>query len=196
MRPSRPFSFIRTFTVGFGIAPNLLTLPLGEEGARGLGLSHPYRPYRRWGVSPRPENIYPPGMSGFWNYGQWRPCQQGIAHGESAYPHAARARLEAARCAVEASQTRLARREFSAPASQAANPIPVCSHINNYDARRAVDERRFACGWTPGAVARIPQITSLDPGKLEVTTQGDCSRQRRVRQARIGLRRAYHRIWI
>jgi hypothetical protein len=23
---SRPFSFIRTFTVGFGIAPNLLTL--------------------------------------------------------------------------------------------------------------------------------------------------------------------------
>ena len=25
-----------------------------EEGARGLGLVHPYR---RWGVSPRPENI-------------------------------------------------------------------------------------------------------------------------------------------
>jgi hypothetical protein len=28
-----------------------------------------------------------------------------------------------------------------------------------------VDERPFACGWTPRAVARIPQITSLDPGR-------------------------------
>jgi hypothetical protein len=27
MRLSRPFSFIRTLTVGFGITPNLLTLP-------------------------------------------------------------------------------------------------------------------------------------------------------------------------
>ena len=34
----QPFSFIRTLTVGFGFAPNLLTLPLGREGARGLGL--------------------------------------------------------------------------------------------------------------------------------------------------------------
>jgi len=42
-RLSRPFSFIRTLTVGFGIAPNLLTLPargLPEEKAlAGLGLS-------------------------------------------------------------------------------------------------------------------------------------------------------------
>jgi hypothetical protein len=58
MRLSRPFSFIRTLTVGFGFTPNLLTLfskgiP-GKEGARGLGLLHPYR---RWGFSPRPENI-------------------------------------------------------------------------------------------------------------------------------------------
>src|SRR5258708_34135543 len=36
----QPFSFIRTLTVGFGIAPNLLTLPrLHEEGARGLGFA-------------------------------------------------------------------------------------------------------------------------------------------------------------
>jgi hypothetical protein len=64
-RLSRPFSFIRTLTVGFGIAPNLLTLLpnefprgiSGEEGARGLGLVHPYR---RWGISPRPENINRP----------------------------------------------------------------------------------------------------------------------------------------
>src|ERR1700692_4102970 len=62
MRRSRPFSFIRTLTVCFGFTPNLLTLlPKGiprqeipgEEGARGLGLLHPYR---RWGLSPRPEN--------------------------------------------------------------------------------------------------------------------------------------------
>src|SRR3954451_24327515 len=53
----RPFSFIRTLTVGFGVAPNLLTLPLSNtlwEGARGL---RPFGPYRRWGLSPRPENI-------------------------------------------------------------------------------------------------------------------------------------------
>jgi hypothetical protein len=30
MRLSRPFSFIRTLTVGFGIAPNLLTLLPGN----------------------------------------------------------------------------------------------------------------------------------------------------------------------
>jgi hypothetical protein len=57
---SRPFSFIRTLTVGFGIAPNLLTLlPQGYStggGAKALaGLG--FRPYRRWGISPRPENI-------------------------------------------------------------------------------------------------------------------------------------------
>jgi hypothetical protein len=78
---SRPFSFIRTLTVGLGFTPNLLTLAAKsmirksgnrfslatnaervcaeimlkqQRGARGLGLSHPYR---RWGISPRPENI-------------------------------------------------------------------------------------------------------------------------------------------
>jgi hypothetical protein len=30
-----------------------------------------------------------------------------------------------------------------------------------------VDGPRFACGWTPRAVARIPQITSVDPGRPE-----------------------------
>src|SRR5260370_1970419 len=43
MRLSRPFSFIRTLTVGFGIAPNLLTLPLGEG-----------RRSRAWATSPLP----------------------------------------------------------------------------------------------------------------------------------------------
>src|SRR6201746_276166 len=69
MRLSRPFSFIRTLTVGFGIAPNLLTLPQGEEGARGLGLRHPYR---RWGLSPRPENIGRPVERPNRNYAQAR----------------------------------------------------------------------------------------------------------------------------
>src|SRR5205085_7730153 len=63
----KPFSSIRTLTVGLGFAPNLLTLPLlGEEGARGLGRR---RPYRRWGLSPRPENIGRSGMERpVWNY--------------------------------------------------------------------------------------------------------------------------------
>src|ERR1044071_5241783 len=65
----KPFSFIRTVTVGFGIAPNLLTLLLGrEEGARGLGLCHPYR---RWGFSPRPENIGRP---------EWTTCLKNMTN--------------------------------------------------------------------------------------------------------------------
>jgi hypothetical protein len=36
-RLSRPFSFIRTLTVGFGIAPNLLALPVGRKALAGLG---------------------------------------------------------------------------------------------------------------------------------------------------------------
>src|SRR5689334_22816993 len=54
LRLSRPFSFIRTLTVGFGVAPNLLTLAVEKQGARGL---RPLDPYRRWGLAPRPENI-------------------------------------------------------------------------------------------------------------------------------------------
>jgi len=38
-------------TVGSGVAPDLLTLPL--EGARGLMIAIIHR---RWGLSPRPEN--------------------------------------------------------------------------------------------------------------------------------------------
>ena len=61
-------------TVGFGIAPNLLTLHLErEEGARGLGLRHPYR---RWGFSPRPENIGRPEWTTFPEYDQTPPREQ------------------------------------------------------------------------------------------------------------------------
>jgi hypothetical protein len=45
-------SFIRTMTVGPGIAPGLLTLHLSGS-ARGL---LDFSRYRRWGLSPRPEN--------------------------------------------------------------------------------------------------------------------------------------------
>jgi hypothetical protein len=98
MRLSRPFSFIRTLTVGFGIAPNLLTLfPKGFQGKKalaGLGFvtltaGGDFHPALRTSAA-RYER---PGA----NYGDWRPCQQGLQHGESACRHAARARLEAAK---------------------------------------------------------------------------------------------------
>jgi hypothetical protein len=108
MRRSRPFSFIRTLTVGFGIAPNLLTLlrkgfhegNSSEEGARGLGLFHPYR---RWGLSPRPENIGCPGWAALrelWRMGgapasafPWEirmsPCRQSETRSVSDLPELA-----------------------------------------------------------------------------------------------------------
>jgi hypothetical protein len=51
-----------------------------------------------------------------------------------------------------------------------------------------VDELRFACGRTRGAVAPIPQITSLDPGKSR-PVRGLQSAAARP-QARVGLLRA------
>jgi hypothetical protein len=41
-------------TVGFGFAPNLLTLPAWRRQAL-AGLC--FRTYRRWGFPPRPENV-------------------------------------------------------------------------------------------------------------------------------------------
>src|ERR1700687_1962800 len=95
MRLSRPFSFIRTLTVGFGIAPNLLTLPqrlrkaLADLGFVTLTAGGDFHPALRTSAA-RYER---PGA----NYGDWRRCQQGLQHGESACRHAARARLEAAK---------------------------------------------------------------------------------------------------
>jgi len=59
------------------------------------------------------------------------------------------------------------------------NPIPVCSHENSQRTRSTVDERRFRCGRTRGAVAPIPQITSLHPGRPRGDPR-DCSRQQRI----------------
>ena len=57
----QPFSFIRTLTVGFGITPNLLTLPPARaKSLAGAKRSRAWAtrcPYRRWGIAPRPENI-------------------------------------------------------------------------------------------------------------------------------------------
>jgi len=44
------FSLIRTITVGSGVSPDLLT-----STNRALAGS-PHSVYRRWGISPRPEN--------------------------------------------------------------------------------------------------------------------------------------------
>jgi hypothetical protein len=87
MRLSRPFSFIRTFTVGFGIAPNLLTLfPKGfpkKKALAGLGYfaftaGGDFHPALRTSAAryERPEG----------NYGEWRRGQQELPHGESACP--------------------------------------------------------------------------------------------------------------
>src|SRR3954464_8666339 len=88
----QPFSFIRTRTVGLGIAPNLLTLfPRTfsrKRGARGLRLLHPYR---RWGLSPRPENISRPAWAALRATMPGRPgAGKHLWHGESGCPHAAK----------------------------------------------------------------------------------------------------------
>ena len=46
------FSTIRTMTVGSGITPDLLTLSNSERRSRAYGITT----YRRWGITPRPEN--------------------------------------------------------------------------------------------------------------------------------------------
>src|SRR5712664_1273597 len=78
MRLSRPFSFIRTLTVGFGITPNLLTLfPKGISKGRRRSRAWAYPPFTAGGdFHPalrtsaaryeRPEG----------NYGEWPGRQQ------------------------------------------------------------------------------------------------------------------------
>jgi len=59
-----------------------------------------------------------------------------------------------------------------------------------------VEDRALGCGLTPGAVAQIPQITSLDPGKPSggrEDTARDCSRRRRI-PGRVPFPRAYQQI--
>jgi len=52
----RTSSSIRTLTVGPGISPDLLTPACRRmQGARGLADTR--SAYRRWGISPRPEDV-------------------------------------------------------------------------------------------------------------------------------------------
>ena len=51
------FSPIRTITVGSGLSPDLLTSKSDFWSARGLPEDE-ISGYRRWGISPRPENKY------------------------------------------------------------------------------------------------------------------------------------------
>src|ERR1700710_2072373 len=96
MRLSRPFSFIRTLTVGFGITPNLLTLfpwdCRGKKALAGLGCfaftaGGDFHPALRTSAARygQPDE----------NYDQWPGRQQAPCHRKSACPHAARARLRA-----------------------------------------------------------------------------------------------------
>jgi hypothetical protein len=102
MRLSRPFSFIRTLTVGFGITPNLLTLlpenfrkqalaGLGQLAFTAGGDFHPaLRTSSICADCARAARYEPPGR----NYDQSPGGQQALLHRESACPHAARASLK------------------------------------------------------------------------------------------------------
>src|SRR6202163_3957450 len=84
MRLSRPFSSIRTLTVGFGIAPNLLTLPQRVRKAlAGLGYvtltaGGDFHPALRT-LAARDER---PEV----NYGERRLREQGPRHGNQHVP--------------------------------------------------------------------------------------------------------------
>src|SRR5258708_40211984 len=68
-----PLSSIRTVTVGVGLKPTLLTLPIGlGKRSRARAIS---RLHRRWGLSPRPENVRRP---------TYVTGRQGIIYGVSA----------------------------------------------------------------------------------------------------------------
>src|SRR6266851_6054128 len=73
MRLSRPLSFIRTLTVGFGITPNLLTLLRGKKALAGLGYftftaGGDFHPALRTSAA----RVERPGR----NYGEWPGRQQ------------------------------------------------------------------------------------------------------------------------
>ncbi|GAB2806047.1 hypothetical protein GCM10027276_03440 [Comamonas piscis] len=60
------FSFIRTVTVGSGIAPDLLTLRSRRPSKRSRAAGLPGTRYRRWGIAPRPENNAEPLPTSLW----------------------------------------------------------------------------------------------------------------------------------
>ena len=92
---SFPLSSIRTFTVGFGFQPNLLTPPALSSG-RALAGSGMVREtnasghYRRWGFPPRPENVHRLNrrQAELCRYGTVSPRGQAIRQRDGAAPAA------------------------------------------------------------------------------------------------------------
>src|SRR4051812_12095960 len=76
-------------------------------------------------------------------------------HGESACPHAAKSGLGCRKTGAQ-----------KLTKCKHASPIPVCSQINNCDGDQLWKYPVQGCGRTQRPVARIPQITSVDPGSL------------------------------
>ena len=72
---SSRISFIRTVTVGLGVTPSLLTL--GGRAFQALAGLQPKAAYRRWGITPRPENVCRQATSRATNVivGLCGPCQ-------------------------------------------------------------------------------------------------------------------------
>jgi hypothetical protein len=88
----KPFSFIRTVTVGFGVAPNLLTLSLEQErkalaglGVAALTAGGDFHPALRTSAAryERPD----------WNYKPHVAAGKGLGHAAAACPHARKSNL-------------------------------------------------------------------------------------------------------
>src|SRR3982074_2591335 len=106
-------------------------------------------------------------------------------HGESVCPHAAKSGLGCRKTGAQ-----------KLTKCKHAIPIPVCSQINNCDGDQLWKYRAQGCGRTRRPVARIPQITSVDPGNPRPTrtTSGDGSRRRRISNRAYRSPRAYQQI--
>jgi len=64
-------------------------------------------------------------------------------------------------------------------------PNPVCSGVCESGSRSLWTDGPLGCGRTPRAVAQIPQITSVDPGRPG--SLRDCVRQQRAKpRGRVG----------
>src|SRR5258708_2810337 len=128
------------------------------------------------------------------NYGGRAGHQQAVCHGEKACPHASSATLSPTvtpRSAKKRQESTKIQPPKDNDSTMEPIPIPICSRLNNYDTRSVVDGRSIGCGRTLRAVARIPQITSLDPRRLR-EPRGIAAGVTR-RQARVG-RRVYQKI--
>jgi hypothetical protein len=132
--PTRPFSFIRTLTVGFGVTPNLLTLlpkespqaipgEISEKKKALAGLGYltltaggEFHPALRTSAArdERPEI----------KYGEGRLCQQEPSPWGKRMSPCPNQRLRRG-------QSGRWPRASTAPDSDAANPIPVCSHCKS-----------------------------------------------------------------